>query len=95
MDNKLPEVVGGRAASRVRLGGRAANAARRGSDLCKQMPWRLPVNHDQPIEPLDEQGVAAIHNGAMQILEEMGIEFLNEEAQELFRRPDALLTAPM
>jgi len=50
------------------------------------MPWRLPVNHDRPIEPLDEQGIAAIHNGAMQILEETGIEFLNEEAQALFRQ---------
>ena len=84
MDDKSPD-VGGRVARRSRSGGRAANAARRGGDLLKQMPWRLPVNHDRPIEPLDEQGVAAIHNGAMQILEETGIEFLNEEAQALFR----------
>ena len=96
MDDKLPDVGGGRAARRSRSGGRAANTARRGGDLFKQMPWRLPVNHDRPIEPLDEQGVAAIHNGAMQILEETGIEFLNEEAQALFSgRPDAGLTAPM
>ena len=85
MDDKLPDVGGGRGGRRVRSGGRAANAARRSGELFKQMPWRLPDNYDQPTEPLDEQGVAAIHGGAMQILEETGIEFLNEEAQALFR----------
>jgi trimethylamine--corrinoid protein Co-methyltransferase len=32
------------------------------------MPWRIPVNPDKPTEPLDEEGVAAIHRGAMRIL---------------------------
>jgi trimethylamine--corrinoid protein Co-methyltransferase len=44
------------------------------------MPWRIPVNPDKPTEPLDEEGVAAIHRGAMRILSEIGIEFLNDEA---------------
>ena len=85
MDDKLSDVGGGHRGRRMRSGGRAANAARRSGELFKQMPWRLPVNYDQPTEPLDEQGVAAIHSGAMQILEETGIEFLNQEAQALFR----------
>ncbi|MFT6271385.1 MAG: trimethylamine--corrinoid protein Co-methyltransferase [Dinoroseobacter sp.] len=50
------------------------------------MPWRLPVNTDRPTEPLDEAGVQAIHDGAMRILEEIGIEFLNEESIELFKQ---------
>ncbi|MDB2391325.1 pyridoxal-phosphate dependent enzyme, partial [Alphaproteobacteria bacterium] len=70
---------------RLRSGGRAANTARRGDVLFKQSPWRLPVNMDRPTEPLSEEGVLAIHNGAMHILEEIGIEFLNEEAQQLFK----------
>ena len=70
---------------RLRSGGRAANTARRGDALFKQSPWRLPVNHDRPTEPLSEDGIVAIHNGAMHILEEIGIEFLNEEAQQLFK----------
>ena len=74
------------AARRRRGGGRAANLAARQNALFKQMDWRVPVNRDRPIEPLDEEGVLAIHNGAMQILEEIGIEFLNEEAQELFKK---------
>lgn len=69
-----------------RSGGHAANAARRGGHAMEQMPWRIPVNHDRPIEPLDEAGVEAIHDGAMRILEEIGIEFLNEEAIGLFRQ---------
>ena len=35
------------------------------------------MNHDRPTEPLDEDGVNAIHDGAMRILEEIGIEFYN------------------
>ncbi|MDA9020303.1 trimethylamine methyltransferase family protein, partial [Flavimaricola sp.] len=69
-----------------RTGGRAGNSARRGTALFEQMPWRLPVNTDRPTEPLGEEGVAAIHDGAMRILEEIGIEFLNEEALDLFRQ---------
>ena len=71
---------------RTRSGGRAANTARRGGELFKQSPWRIPVNQDPPIEPLPEEGVEAIHDGAMKILENIGIEFLNEEAQELFAK---------
>ncbi len=69
-----------------RAGGRAANTAKRSQELFKQMPWRIPVNTDRPTEPLGPEGVAAIHNGAMTILEDIGIEFLNEEAIELFKQ---------
>ncbi|WP_164660975.1 trimethylamine methyltransferase family protein [Tropicibacter sp. Alg240-R139] len=68
-----------------RGGGRAGAAARRGGAVIEQMPWRLPVNVDRPTEPLDPDGVEAIHDGAMRILEEIGIAFLNEEALGLLR----------
>ncbi|WP_411890971.1 trimethylamine methyltransferase family protein [Yoonia sp. SDW83-1] len=68
-----------------RGGGRAGAANRRGTAAIEQMPWRLPVNTDRPTEPLTEDGVQAIHDGAMRILEEIGIEFLNEEALEIFK----------
>ena len=69
-----------------RSGGRAGNATRRGGDVIDQMPWRIPVNTDRPTEPLGPEGVQAIHDGAMRILEEIGIEFLNVEALELFKQ---------
>ena len=84
MDKTLTKKTGGRSARRLRSGGRSANTARRGAELFKQSPWRLPVNHDLPIEPLSEEGVQAIHNGAMNIMEDIGIEFLNEESRTIF-----------
>ncbi len=74
------------APKRRRGGGRAGNRDRRGGELFKQMPWRVPVNTDRPTEPLDEEGILAIHDGAMNILEEIGVEFLNDEALDLFRQ---------
>ena len=68
-----------------RGGGRAGNAERRGGAVIEQMPWNPPVNIDRPVEPLDEAGIQAIHDGAMRILEEIGIEFLNPEAIEVLR----------
>ncbi|MEM1236830.1 MAG: trimethylamine methyltransferase family protein [Pseudomonadota bacterium] len=70
---------------RRRSGGRAGN--KRGSGpAVHQMPWRLIENTDQPTEPLTEEGVHAIHDGAMRILEEIGIEFLNDEGREILRK---------
>ena len=50
------------------------------------MPWRLPINLDRPTEPLDSDAIGAIHEGAMSILEEIGIEFLNQAALDLFKK---------
>ena len=50
-----------------------------------QMPWSLPQNCDAPIEPLSEEGVEAIHSGAMRILEEIGVAFLNQEARDILK----------
>ena len=50
------------------------------------MPWRIVENTDRPIEPLAEEGILAIHEGAMEILEDIGSEFLNEEALGLFKK---------
>ncbi len=71
---------------RTRGGGRAGAKTRRGTSVVEQMPWNPPVNIDRPIEPLGPEGVEAIHNGAMRILEEIGIEIYNLEALEVFRK---------
>ena len=63
-----------------RSGGRAGNKMRAGTAVIDQMPWRIPVNPDRPTEPLDAEGVLAVHKTAMRILKEIGIEFLNPEA---------------
>jgi len=65
---------------RKRSGGRSGNT-RRGGRAVSQLPWQIPQILDNPTEPLSPEGVAAIDNGAMRILEEIGIDFLHEEAK--------------
>lgn len=71
---------------RKRGGGRAGNTRRTTTNLPEQMPWNPPVNRDRPTEPLDEDGVQAIHKGCMRILKEIGIEFLNPEACQILAK---------
>ena len=73
-----------------RGGGRAGNVRRTAAGI-EQLPWSLPVNPDKPTEPLSEDGVQAIHEGAMRILEEIGIEFLNPEAVEILRQAGCIV----
>ncbi len=77
---------------RRRAGGHSGNRIRAGGAAINQMPWRIPVNPDRPTEPLDEDGVQAIHNGAMRILRDIGIEFLNPEAVEHLRKAGCKVT---
>lgn len=74
----------------VRTGGRSGNK-RRGGAAIKQLPWQIPINTDKPTEPLPEEGVQAIHEGAMRILEEVGVVFLNHEAVDIFRKKGCLV----
>ncbi len=72
-------------ARRSRGGGRAGNARRTSTVAIDQMPWRNIQNIDRPTEPLDEDGVQAIHKAAMHILSKIGIKMLNPEALGYFK----------
>jgi trimethylamine--corrinoid protein Co-methyltransferase len=90
MTNDTPHTIEGssietRGSERARRGGRSANA-RRGGAAVSQLPWGVTRNFDPPTEPLPPEGVLAIHEAAMTILEEIGIEFLNFEAIEVLER---------
>ena len=61
-------------------GGRSANR-RRGGAAIDQIEWHIPKISDRPTEPLKEEGVLAIHDAAMRILEEIGIDFLHADAR--------------
>ncbi len=67
-----------------RSGGRSGNKRGKGA-VISQLPWQIPVNTDKPTEPLPPDGVEAVHDAAMRILEEIGIEFLNMEAVNILR----------
>lgn len=65
-----------------RRGGRSANTRLTAAGI-RQSPWSLPCNFDPPTEPLDADAVHAVHDGAMRVLEEIGIDFLNEKAKQI------------
>jgi trimethylamine---corrinoid protein Co-methyltransferase len=79
-------------ARRKRAGGRAGMKVRAGTAVIDQMSWRIPVNPDQPVEPLDAEGVQRVHKTAMRILREIGIEFLNPEAVEHLRKAGCIVS---
>jgi len=67
---------------KARRSGRAANLRGHDRHAIQQLPWRIPVNPDHPTEPLPPEGVAAVDDAAMRVLEEIGIDFLNQEAKD-------------
>lgn len=71
---------------RRRAGGRSANTRRASAGQISQMPWAPPIMTDPPVEPLDPEGIEAIHRGALHILQEIGIEYLNAEALAIFKQ---------
>ncbi|MGI9404754.1 MAG: trimethylamine methyltransferase family protein, partial [Hyphomicrobiaceae bacterium] len=74
---------------RTRRGGRAQRGAERATPTIEQLPWGVPENLDAPVEPLDGDGVQAIHNAAMEILEDIGIWFLHEDAKKMLKEAGA------
>ncbi|SVB34954.1 uncharacterized protein METZ01_LOCUS187808, partial [marine metagenome] len=53
--------------------------------VIEQLPWTQPVYTDPPTEPLDEDGLEAVHDAAMRIVEEIGIDFLHEGARRVLK----------
>ena len=76
--------------TRGRHGGRSGNV-RRSAPTVAQRPWGQPFNTDHYIEPLNEEGIRAIHDGAMRMLEEVGLEILHDEALGLLRDAGAVV----
>lgn len=68
------------------------NRPRRGSRTSsgiKQLPWRNHRNPYSPIQVITEDQLEAIHNASLRILEELGIEFLDEEALRILKQNGA------
>ena len=66
-----------------RSGGRSRKSVRQSKKSIDQLEWGIPYNTDNFVEPLSEEGVNKVHDATMQVLEEIGIEFLNEEAKKV------------
>ena len=74
-----------------RSGGRSAKSERKAIKSIEQMKWKIPYNTDNFIEPLDDEGVSAIDNAAMQVIEEIGVEFLNDEAISILKEAGCII----
>ncbi|MEM1278290.1 MAG: trimethylamine methyltransferase family protein [Pseudomonadota bacterium] len=71
---------------RRRGGGRSGNQRRAGGQAIEQLPFAPTVLTDAPTCPLTEEGVVKVDDAAMRILEEIGIDFLHEDACDLLRQ---------
>ncbi len=66
-------------ARRISGRGKSATAVRRAL-LDGQLPWQMPVYYDPPTEPLSADQVEAVHEASLDVIETIGIRFLNDEA---------------
>ena len=82
----MPEKTRGRR----RQGGHQANLRGKGSAI-KQRPWGQAINTDQFTEPLSEEDVHLIDDGAMRMLEEVGLEIWHAEALTLLKDAGAIV----
>ncbi|MBI1386403.1 MAG: methyltransferase [Rhizobiales bacterium] len=81
IENPADEAAGaGRGARRRGRRPSSPDRSDRGG-LLHQLDWVIPENSDAPTEPLSAEGVAKVHDGAMRVLEEIGIDFLHPEAR--------------
>ena len=55
----------------------------RGASSFPQLPWREVRNPYRPIEILEAEQIEAIHDASMRILEEVGMDFLHQEALDI------------
>ena len=56
------------------------------SFLADQLDWAPTAYSDPPIEPIDANGVTAVHNASMRVLENIGVLFLNDVALDVFAK---------
>ena len=54
--------------------------------LDAQLPWQMPRYFDRPTEPLSADQIEAIHEASLDVIEQIGIRFLNETALDHLQR---------
>ena len=71
--------------SRSRRRRRGDEAAPKPPFLHQQLEWGAASYLDNPTEPVNEEGVEAIHEASMRVLEDVGILFLNDDALDVLK----------
>ncbi len=80
-----------RRSARTGRGGRAARTDR--APASTQKPFRQPVNAYPPTAAVSADELEAIHNASLTILEEIGIDFLHDEAKAILKAAGADVAA--
>ncbi|MBO6757484.1 MAG: trimethylamine methyltransferase family protein [Roseibium sp.] len=76
-------------ASPARRGRRRRTAQSPGPELFPQKPFRQPRHIYRPIEAISADAVEAIHTASLRVLQEIGLDFLHEEAKALLKTAGA------
>ena len=69
--------------------GRHSARDRKGADHVAQLPWRRVVNPYEPFRILSQDTVEAMHDASMEVLETLGIEFLDARSLALLEAAGA------
>lgn len=64
---------------------RNAAAGRSSHFLDHQLDWELPIYADAPTTPLSDDQIEALHHASLDIIEKIGILFLNEDACRILK----------
>ena len=76
-------------AGRKRNRGRAARVRSRAGSVVAQRPWRQPTRPYAPIQVLSDDQLELIHERSLDILEQIGVEVLLDEAVDIYRQAGA------
>ena len=68
---------------------------RSGADAIQQLPWRRLKNPYPPVEIVSADHLEAIHQTSLRVLEELGIEFLSDEARGHLKAAGAEVTGEL
>lgn len=74
--------------TRRRGGGGVDSSSRTGAGIA-QVPWQRFKNMYAPMEPLSADQVETIHDASLSVLENSGIEVMNDHALDLFKKAGA------
>ena len=64
---------------------RSGRKRRQGGRAAGQLPWRRVENRLRPLEVLDTEQIERIHDASLRILEEIGLDFLHQEALDILK----------
>ncbi|MES0812036.1 trimethylamine methyltransferase family protein [Roseibium sp. SCPC15] len=76
----------------ARRGRRRRGGEKATPELFPQKPFKQPRHVFKPLEAVSADELEAIHDASMRVLEEIGIDFLHEEAKELLKAAGAVVT---